>query len=64
MYLLIKQADSIYVSDAKLEAKTKLNDDNLDLTVMSADGQGLVEQVKFKYNQLLNKQENKLDRPL
>lgn len=61
---IFRQADSVYLSDIELEEQAKLYDQNLDLSIMSADGKALVSQVKYKYVELLNKQEKKLERPL
>jgi hypothetical protein len=61
---MFQEADSVYLSDVELEEQARLYDKNLDLSVMSADGKALVSQVKFKYTELLNKQEKKLERPL
>lgn len=61
---IFRQADSVYLSDPDLEKEAQLSEKGLDLKVMAADGRGLVTQVKHTYNQLLNKQEKKLDRPL
>jgi len=61
---IFRQADSVYLSDVSLEEQARLYDQDLDLSVMAADGRGLVSQIKYKYVELLNKQEKKLDRPL
>ena len=60
---IFRRADSVYLSDVGLEKQANLSEKGLNLKVMSADGRGLVTQVKHTYNQLLNKQEKKLDRP-
>jgi UDP-glucuronate decarboxylase len=60
---IFSKADSVYLSDASLEAKAKFFAPNSEISTASADNKELVDQVRFTFARLLNKQEHKLDRP-
>ena len=62
--LILKKADSVYLSDIELEKKAHFFDLNSEIKVINNDGKGFVDQVRRSYTHLLNKQEKKLERPL
>ena len=61
--LIFKNADSVYVSDYALEKKAKLINPNLNISIMGADSRQFMNHVRYKFIDLINKQEKKLARP-
>ncbi len=61
--MLFREADSIYISDANLESQLGLAQSKISSSIMAADGKSFVNQVRYTYADLLNKQEKKLARP-
>ncbi len=60
---VLKKADSVFLSDVSLERNLKLIEPDLDFTIKQADQRSFVNQVRYTYAKLINKQEKKLDRP-
>ncbi|NCQ16552.1 hypothetical protein GW814_02800, partial [Candidatus Falkowbacteria bacterium] len=60
--LALRRADSVFLSDISLERNLKLLEPNVDFTVRQADKKSFVNQVRYTYAKLLNKQERKLER--
>lgn len=60
--IALKSADSVYLSDISLERNLKLIEPNTDFMVRQADNKSFVNQVRYTYAKLLNKQEKKLER--
>lgn len=61
--LIFKQADSVYLTDESAKDNSFTSHAKSNMSVMKYD-KDLASQIRDKYSQLLNKQENKLDRPL
>jgi UDP-glucuronate decarboxylase len=63
MYRLsLKSADSVFLSDVSLERNLKLIESRADFIVRQADRKSFVNQVRYTYAKLINKQEKKLER--
>jgi hypothetical protein len=62
--LIFRSADTIYLSDASLEKKSKFFSAATILTTGQADNKELIDQIRYSFVRLLNKQERKLERPL
>lgn len=63
MYRLsLKGADSVFLSDVSLESNLKLIESKADFIVRQADRKSFVNQVRYTYAKLINKQEKKLER--
>ncbi len=60
--LALKRADSVFLSDFSLEKNLKLIEPDADFIVRQADNKSFVNQVRYTYAKLLNKQEKKLER--
>jgi len=60
--LALKQADSVFLSDVSLERNLKLIETDADFIVRQADSKSFVNQVRYTYAKLINKQEKKLER--
>jgi len=61
--LIFKRADSVFVSDLSLEKKVKLVRDDSNILVIPPERKSFVNQVRYIYADLINKQEKKLPRP-
>lgn len=61
--MVLKEADSVFLSDISLEKSLKLIEPNLKFSVKQADQKSFVNQVRYTYAKLINKQEKKLERP-
>jgi len=61
--MIIKKADSIYLSDVFLDKEVKIKNYQVDIRVMDGESKNFVNQVRYSYLSLLNKQEGKLHRP-
>ena len=62
-HLIFKNTDSVYVSDFALEKKTKIVNPNLNISIMGEDSRTFMNHVRYKFIELINKQEKKLARP-
>ena len=60
--LALKRADTVMLSDISLERNLKLIEPNANFIVRQADNKSFVNQVRYTYAKLLNKQEKKLER--
>jgi len=60
--LALKRADTVFISDISLERNLKLIEPNTNFVVRQADNKSFVNQVRYTYAKLLNKQEKKLER--
>ncbi len=60
--LALKRADTVMLSDISLERNLKLIEPSADFIVRQADNKSFVNQVRYTYAKLLNKQEKKLER--
>ncbi len=61
---IMKQADSVYLSNIEMEKNSRFFNDVKDIVIKDSYGQSFIDQIRRSYNQLLNKQEKKLERPL
>jgi len=61
--IIFKKADSLYLSDISLERQAKIMTNNVDISVINSNSKSFVDQVRYTYADLLNKQEKKLARP-
>ena len=61
--LFFREADSIYISDASIESQLNIAQSQTNTQVVAADGKSFVNQVRYTYADLLNKQDKKLARP-
>lgn len=60
--LAFRRADTIFLSDVSLEKNIKLIEPDADFIVRQVDSKNFVNQVRYTYAKLLNKQEKKLGR--
>ncbi|OGZ04638.1 MAG: hypothetical protein A2648_00885 [Candidatus Lloydbacteria bacterium RIFCSPHIGHO2_01_FULL_41_20] len=61
--IILKGSDSIFVSDYALEKKAKIINPELNISVMGEDSRSFMNHVRYKFVDLINKQEKKLNRP-
>lgn len=61
--LFFKEADSIYISHPEIESQLKIAQKQTKSQIVASDGRSFVNQVRYTYANLLNKQERKLARP-
>ena len=61
--LIFKNTDSVYVSDYAIEKKARIVNPNLNISIMGEDSRSFMNHVRYKFIDLINKQENKLTRP-
>jgi hypothetical protein len=61
--IIFKNADSIYFSDVSLDRYIKLASENVNIYIINSDRKSFMNQVRYTYTNLLNKQEKKLERP-
>jgi len=62
--VIFRKADAVYLSDVSLERQAKLIGDGIDTFVIDDDKKSFVNQVRYTYAKLLNKQSKKLLRPM
>ncbi len=60
---VLKRADSAFLSDVSLERRLKLIEPKIDFFVRQENQKSFVNQVRYAYAKLINKQEKKLERP-
>jgi len=60
---IFRNADSIYLSDIGLEKRAKFFNADSKISLMTDNEQELVNEVRYTFAHLLNKQEKKLERP-
>lgn len=61
--IIFKNADSVYLSDISLEKDVKLSSNGVNISAIDSDRKSFMNQVRYTYANLLNKQEKKLERP-
>lgn len=61
--IVLKKTDSVFLSDVSLERNLKLIEPEIEFFVRQADQKSFVNQVRYTYAKLINRQEKKLDRP-
>lgn len=60
---IFKNTDSVYVSDYAIEKKAKIINPNLNVSIMGENSRSFMNHVRYKFIDLINKQEKKLARP-
>jgi UDP-glucuronate decarboxylase len=60
--MIFRKADSVFVSDLSVERAAKLLHQDSAVIVQDADTKNFMNQVRYRYAQLINKQEHKLER--
>jgi len=60
--LIFKNVDSVFVSNVNLEQKAKLFNKNITVTAIGSGRKNFLNQVRFRYAQLINEQDKKLSR--
>ncbi|MBU4480295.1 hypothetical protein KKG48_02540, partial [Patescibacteria group bacterium] len=61
--IIFRNADKIYLSNVSLEKKLKIFSEKMNTTVIDSDSKSFVNQVRYTYINLINKQDKKLARP-